>query len=336
MLTSPRSQVGFTARLAYFAIAPYAIVHCAAVFPVAGVLVNLTVALLVFLAGETARGWAGRSWLARRALDRSLQFEMFYRAHPPRPFAYYVFYPLLFPYWLYQREARQEFWLFKGYNGLGIALLLGTSVYQFVTAWQPSLPLRSFLPVLGVMLAVEAVLVLSFLMPLVTTVVALHQTGRRRRLLALLLVGLVSTGAAVHRLARRRDPIISFSTRARVAIRTRQSPEAARQARLGALRVALPTLLAEPRIIDGDGKVEEAPLDRVREHLARFYHEDETEAFDLWASPRRKPRVLVLYTEGRPGRPALWTAIDAQGREITDPKQLPRGAFAAMRHAASE
>ncbi len=336
LLTSPLSQLGLAVRLVYFAAAPYAIVRCAAIFPVAGVLVNLAIALAVFLVGEAAHGWAERSWLLKRVLGRSLQFEMYYRLHPPRPFAYYVFYPLLFPYWLWQREARQEFWLFKGYNVVGVALLLITNLYQFATLWQPTLTWGDFLPVLGITLAVEAVLVLSLLMPLVTTVVAFHQSGRSGRLIVLLVVAVVSTGVSMHRLAERRDPIVSFSTRARVAIRTRQAKEPAHQARLAALRTALPTLLAQPGVVEGDGKVEGPPLDRAREVLQRFYREDETMAFDLWASPRRRPRTLVLYTEGRPGRPALWTAIDAQTHEIIDPKLLPKGAFAAMRHAASE
>jgi len=336
LLTSPRSQAGFASRLLYFALAPYGIVFCAALFPVAGTLLSIAIALAVFFAGEAVRGWADRSWLVRRALERELSFEEYYRLNPPRPFAYYVFYPLLFPYWLTNAEARREFWFFKGYTALGVVILLVSVIYQYFAYWQPDLGVRDYLPIFGLTMAIEAALVLSFLMPLTTTVVAFHQTGRHKRLLVLLLVGLLSSGAALHRLARRRDPIVSFATRARVQLRTEKNAKLSRETRLAAARAALPVLLAQPSLVEGDGKVEGQPLDEARRELTRYYKPDEAEAFDLWASPRQKPDLLVLYIESRRGSRPLWVAVTRQGAEITDPKKLPRGAFAAMRHAAAQ
>lgn len=334
MLTSPRSQAGFASRLVYFALAPYGIVFCAALFPVAGTLLSVAVALFVFVAGETVARWAGSWRILGVLLARELSLAAYYRAHPPRPFAYYVFYPLLFPYWLINAEARREFWFFKGYTAVGVLILLATVVYQYFAYWQPDLGVRDYLPIFGITMAIEAVLVLSFLMPLATTVVAFHQSGRRRRLLVLLLVGLLSTGAALYRMSLRRDPIVSFATRARVRMRTAKAPSRAREAQLAALRSALPVLLQQPGAIDRDGKVQDAPLERVHLALEQFYKHDEAFAFDLWASPRERPEVVVLYFEARHGNRPLWVAVSRQGAEISDAKKLPRGAFAAMRQAA--
>jgi hypothetical protein len=336
LLTSPLSQADFVSRVAYFALAPYGIVFCAALFPVAGALISVAVALGVFVAGETVRRWADASWLVRQALGRELSFEAFYRARPPRTFAYYVFYPLLFPYWLINRDARREFWLFKGYTAFSAVILLATVAYQYFAYWQPGLTALDYLPIVGLTLGIETLLVLAFLMPLATTVVHFHQSGRRRRLLALLLIGLASSGAALYRIGHRRDPFVSYATRTRVRLRTQRAPKAAHDAQLTAARAAMAALAAQPRAVEGDGKVEGAPLEKARQSLQRFYKPDEAYAFDLWASPRKDPKLMVLYFEARSGHAALWVAVRRQGAELTDPKQLPTGAFAAMRRAAKQ
>jgi hypothetical protein len=304
---------------------------------VAGALLSCAVALLVFVAGESVRGLATtRPWVAT-LLSRELSFEAFYRDEPPRPFAYYVFYPILFPFWLSNARARREFWLFKGYTLVGVLILLASMSYQYAQYWLPELGLRQFLPVVGILLLAETLLVLSFLMPLATTVVHYHQSFRRRRLLALLVVGLLSASLALGKMLHRRDPVVSFTTRVRVGLRTNVDRKKARAAQLAAVRAALPVLLARPGVVEGDGKVEGEPLVAAQASLAHLYKADESLAFDLWASPRQKPKVLILYSEGRGfNSKTMWVAINSSGAEITDIKQLPRGAFAGMRHAAEE
>ncbi|HEX5099107.1 MAG TPA: hypothetical protein VFV94_06380, partial [Polyangiaceae bacterium] len=76
-----------------------------------------------------------------------------------------------------------------------------------------------------------------------------------------------------------------------------------------------------------------APLDDARAALQKFYKRDEVAAFDLWASPKVRPRTLVLYAEARPGRPPIWVALQ-DGAEIRKLTELPKGALAAMREAA--
>jgi hypothetical protein len=333
LMTSPMSQLDFAARLAFFALAPLAIVPVAMLFPVTGTLVSVGIALTVILAGESMRRLAGKSKWVKRFIARELAMEEHYQRRPPKRFLYYVFYPLLFPYWLINADARKEFWFYKGYTLVGVAVLVGSSVLQYFLRWPPELGFRQFLPVLAISLVVEAFLVLSLLMPIVTTVVWLHKSYRRGRLLALLIAALLSTSVALVRVLQKRDPIVSFSSRYRVRERSAAAPAKARMAQLAALQIAWKELHDHPRSVEGDGKVEGEPLELARTTLERFYRPDESYAFDLWASPRRSPRVLVLFFEARQRKPAIWIAL-VNGKEVTDPQQLPAGAFAAMKQAA--
>jgi len=60
-------------------------------------------------------------------LKEAFAFESYYREQRPRPFAYYLVYPLLFPYWLVNREARQEFLMFRGYTLASFLILYRAS-----------------------------------------------------------------------------------------------------------------------------------------------------------------------------------------------------------------
>jgi hypothetical protein len=334
LLTSRVSQLDFVGRLAFFALAPIGIVRLAALFPMWGALLNVALALLVFLAREAIHArsarWPWLQWL----LSRELSLDAYYRGRRPRPFIYYVLYPLLFPYWLVDAEARREFLLFKGYTLTSIALLLVSVVIQYFVSWRPELGIAAYLPVVGVTLAMEMVLVLALLMPIATTVIGLHQSGRRRRLVALLLAALASTTAATLRLAHRRDPIVSYATRERVRLRTAADTDRSREAQLAALRMGWAHWREFPQAVEGDGKVEGEPLDAAHEELRTFYKRDEAYAFDLWASPRNDPKLLVLYFEARRGRAPIWIAMKRGGEMVRDPKQLPKGAFVAMLRAA--
>lgn len=333
LLTSPVSQFDFVARLAFFALAPVAIVPVTLLFPVTGTLISVGLFLVVFFAGESARGWVRRFPRVWALIGRELEMERFYRHWPPRPFLYYAFYPLLFPYWLWKAEPRREFWFFKGYTATGLLVLLGTTLVQYLVLWPPELDFASFLPVLGLSLLVEAILVLWLLMPLVTSVVWLHQTFRRRRLVVLLAVGLVSTSVSVIRVARRRDPVVSYSTRYRVRERSQKHLEQAHTAQLTGLRQAWRGLYLHPEAVAGDGKVTGHPLDLARTALERYYKHDEAFAFDLWAAPRKHPKVLILYFEGRRRQEPIWVAL-RDGIEVTQSRELPNDAFTAMRRAA--
>jgi hypothetical protein len=332
LLTSPLSLADFVARLAFFAIAPFAIVLAAELFPVRGALVDVGLALSVFILGEAPRRFASRFKPLGILLKEALAFETYYREKRPRRFGYYLAYPLLFPYWLYNREAREEFLMFRGYTLGSFLILLATLAWQFYASWLPQLGFRDFLPAVLLSLGVETLLVLSLLMPIATTVVWYHSSFRRRRLLAMLLVGAISTSFALVRVLSHRDPIVSYLTRERVRLRTTAARKQAHRTLQNAVEVAWRDLL-KVHGVDGDGKVEGKALEDARAALEKFYKHDEAFAFDLWASPRSRPRVLILYSQSRRKRPPIWVALK-DGGEVRKPDALPKGAFLAMRSAA--
>lgn len=333
LLTSRRSQADFIARLVFFAAAPFAIVLLAVIFPVTAALVNIGIALALFLAGEAFQERVSTSRIGQRLFKRQLSFALYYQLRPPRPFAYYALYPLLMPYWLINREARREFWLFKGYTLGSLVILCISVIYQYAVYWAPDLNLWDYARVVGITLAAEFLLVLWLLMPIATTTIGFFGTKRRGRLYALLLVGVVSTGFAVTRLVMRREPIVSYATRERISSRTAKLPERAHEVQVLALRAAWSAVTHTPDALAEDGKVDGPPLEQARTALAAFYKKDEAYAFNVWASPRQDPKILVLYFESYRGRPPIWYAMNVDGEEINDSSKLPKGAFAAMRRA---
>src|SRR5215831_1149704 len=146
LLTSPLSMADFVFRLGFFAIAPWGIVAIAELFPVRGALIDVGLALLVFLLSEIARRVAARLKAAKWLLSEALAFESFYREEPPRTFAYYFFYPFLFPYWLWNRRARREFLMFRGYTIGSFLILLANLGYEYYAHWAPELDIEPFAP----------------------------------------------------------------------------------------------------------------------------------------------------------------------------------------------
>src|SRR5258708_6596932 len=101
----------FGARAAFFVIPPFFVFVVAAVFPVGATVLNLAFCVLVVVFANVLRSAGKRVPLLGKALGGALKFEQYYRLHPPKPFVYYMFYPLLFPYWLAVESARREFLL---------------------------------------------------------------------------------------------------------------------------------------------------------------------------------------------------------------------------------
>jgi hypothetical protein len=192
-----------------------------------------------------------------------------------------------------------------------------------------------YLPFVLAALVVETLLVLALLMPIATTVVWYHSSFRRGRLTMLLVAGLASTGLALVKVASRRDPVVSYATRERVRLRTERSPRPAHHALLEAVTLGLEKS-HQGLQVDSDGILEGAAVEAARTALERFYKHDEAYAFNLWASPRKAPRFIVLYFEARPHRRPIWVALHADGTEVTAADELPRGAFRAMRQAEGD
>jgi hypothetical protein len=325
-----RTVLDFALRLVFFAAAPFLLVFAAALFPVTGALVQVGLGLAAFFTGEALRRISARSKLLRAVLSGQLAFEEYYRAHPPRPFLYYVFYPLLVPYWAAVPSARREFLLFKGYTIASFVLLFVSLGIQYWWSFPPELGASDFAPIAAGTFLVETGVVLMFLMPIVTTVVHCHMQRWSRRLAVLLVVGLASVTVAVVRLERRRDPVVSYATRVRVDRRTAAKPVAAEQAQAHALWTAWKLLQKDKTDVDRDGKVEGEVLDAAHEALMQFYKNDEAHAFDLWYTRKGKSALLVVYFEARRSRAPIWLAMNQSGAIVNDARQLPPGAFNAM------
>lgn len=324
--------VEYALRLAFFAAVPFGVVVLASLVPMTAALVNIVLALGAFFFGEVLRKHAQRRGWLGTVLRRQLAFEEYYRVRPPKPFVYYVFYPFLFPYWLVVSEARREFWLFKGYTIVTFLLAAISGVYRYFAVYQPEIGLRTFLVSFGIGLAIEAFAVITFLMPIATTVVALHKKGQHARLVALLVVGLVSAGVAIGLLAHRHRTFPSLETRERVAKRTLAKPRTAESVADEALRAAWKERRKKNYERESDGTVDGAPLDVAREKLGAFYRPDEAAAFELWTTARGdKTPMMILYAEGpRKGRP-VFRAMKADGSIVTKAKELPKPALKVMR-----
>lgn len=338
-MTRAKATVDFVLRLAFFVGAPIAIVRAASLFPVGGAIFQIVTAIVIFFVGEAARGLSEKNVIARKLLRKQLEFEAYYREHPPRPFLYYVFYPLLFPYWLWNKEARRELLLFRGFTILSAIVLAVSLVYQYVRLFPPELGAREFVPIAAGTLGVETLVILAFLMPMATTVVHLHRERAPLRLAVLLFAALVSIGITTYRVTKKRDPLVSYATKTRARARTAVSPKAAREAQERALRVGWKVLPHSADDVEMDGKVEGLPLEMARIALSPFYKADEAAAWDLWYTHEKvdgKPKqILVLYFAATRGKNAIWLAIDKSEKVTNDPKKLPQGAFKAMWKAAA-
>ena len=319
-------------RVAFFAAAPFGIVVLAELVPMTAAIANIVFALGAFFFGEVLRRHAqSRGWLGK-ILRRQLAFEEYYREREPQPFIYYVFYPLLFPYWLTVREARREFWLFKGYTLLTFFFAIINGVRRYYVDYQPEIGIETFLVTFGIGLGIEALAVIMILMPITTSVVALHKKSQHGRLVLLLVVALLSAGYAVTVLALRHRTFPSIETRERLATRTDTQKKRATAAIDNALRAAWATRRQKPLEREQDGTVDGAPVDVARQKLEVFYRPDEAQAFELWTTASKdKAPMMVLFAEGsRKGRP-VFRAMRPDGSIVQNPKEIPKAALKVMR-----
>lgn len=334
----PLEVVEYAARVAFFAFVPFGVVLLSMLVPMGVAIVNMLLAIGAFFLGELLIGAADTSPILKRILRRQLAFEAYYRAQPPRPFLYYVFYPILMPYWLFVPEARREFLLFKGYTLVTLFAVSTQGAYRYFFVYQPDLSFRQFIMVFAITLVIETLAVMSLLMPMTTTVVALHRKGQHWRLVALLAVGVISAGVATTALAIRHRAFPSLETRQRVVMRSSANKPQSKAALKQALDRAWQVRHADPKR-DGweretDGTISGAPLDQARDMLEHFYHEDEAGAFELWTTSRReKVQMMVIFAEGRRKGNPVWLAMKGDGTVVDKITDVPRTARKTMRSA---
>jgi hypothetical protein len=296
-------------------------------------------ALAGFFSGEVLVGAAAtRPWL-RRVMRRQLAFEAYYREHAPRPFLYYVFYPLLVPYWLVVPSARREFVIFKGYTLVTLGFVTSVGIYRYFVDYQPQLGFRDFFWAFAIGLVIETLAVMMMIMPMTTSIVALHQKRQRRRLVGLLAVGLLSTSGAVVVLAKRHRTFPSLETRQRIVQRSALDRASSRAALQHALETAWKTRRAkgkdhDPWERETDGTLTGAPVDQARATLTSFYRPDEASAFELWTTARReRPTLMIVFAEGRRRGNPVWLGMKHDGTVVDKLADIPKPARLAMRTA---
>lgn len=320
----------FALRLAFFAVVPFLATWVSALFPMTAVLVNVTLTLAIFAAAEAIRERASRSPMLARVVRRHLAFEAHYREHPPRAFLFYVFYPLLLPYVLFRADTRRELWLYRGFTGGGLTVLVAAAALDFWRSWLPNLGFRDFIFTWVLLFAVQTLCIFLFLLPIATTVVKLHAERRFKALWILFAVATLSVTVAVIAIENRRGHLVSWVATQRVRLRSKAAPLAARAAELQALRVVWANAPELKESTDKDGWVEGDALDRAEEQLATFFKPDEAYAFSLHALPPGAPEVLLIQCEVGKG-PPVWRALRRSGVEITSIADLPRGVLGLAR-----
>lgn len=321
----------FALRLAFFAIVPFLATFVSARFPMIPVLVNIALTLLVFAASESVRERAARSPIVARLVKRRLMFEDHYRAHAPRPFLFYVLYPLLLPIVLARAETRRELWLYRGFTGAGVVVLLIAAALDFKLQFLPELGFSAFARSFALLFAIQSLAIFVFLMPASTTIVKLHLERRFVEIWILIAVASTSVAIAATRLAVRRRHVVSWVATQRVAMRTEAAREAARAVQIKALRAAWDNLAEVRTSTDDAGWVEGAALARAEQHLALFYKADEAHAFSMHAVPASSPEVLVLQCHLGRDRPPIWRALRRNGKEVLSPADLPKGVLGLER-----
>jgi hypothetical protein len=314
----------FGLRLLFFATIPFVMTIVATLFPITGVLINIALTLIVFAFAEALRPRAEASPILRRLSARHFAFEAYYRENPPRPFLFYVFYPVLLPVVLWRPLLRRELWLYRGLTGGGVVILLAMGVIDFFRHWTPELGLAQFLPLWVAVFAVQTLAILVFLLPIATTVVKLHSERRLRELWVLFGAATISIGLAVAAIVHHRGHVVSFVTTRRVMMRTLAAPADARSAQLAALETVRDNYDELVASTDAEGWVESDSGERAEDALGAFYKSDEAYAFSLHAYPPAAPELILIQCWIH-GHDPVWRAMRRDGTEITDRKELPRG-----------
>ena len=331
----------FVLRLLFFATAPIVIFVFALMFPIGGALANVAFMLTVFFSAAAIRAAAEkRPWL-KRVFRKPLAFEDYYQTRPPRPFLYYVFFPILFPYWLINKDARREFVVFRGYTVFGLIVLVVSGCYQYFWKWRPELGFKQFFKILLLITAIEIVITLSMLMPIATTVVYYHLGRKHKRLVVLIVVTLLMTVLMAIGYAKKRHAYVAIPTSIRMVLRTKARPGRALEVRKEALMRAYHVLHYNEGEIDveHDSRIEEEilgdPIDQARDTLSSFYKSDETYCFHLVAFRVKNRRILVLYGDPNDAKErVVWLGVRGLGELVSDDSELPPHANAIMRRTS--
>ena len=296
-------------RFVYVLLAPAMMVALGFVVPIGGIVISTGIATAIALAGSETyvRRVQGIKMLGK-PLAKLGRLGEYYRQHPPKPLLYYVLYPLLFPYWLFKREARQELLAYKRVGALAVVITVITGFVDYHRNWDP-MPAKLFLRAAFANSVLGLLITMIFVMPIVTTLIGYQTRKHVKSIAALLVIGIALGGAMA--VAMRRVESVPFQTTARLKMRIEWQPESAR----AVMRDALERAVHEKR---------DAAEPKAREVLATYFRPDEARAFRLVGGDG----VALLFAKVKKGRYA-WVARTKTGW-ITTAAELPEGARIAL------
>ncbi|MBA3395682.1 MAG: hypothetical protein H0T89_23765 [Deltaproteobacteria bacterium] len=298
--------VDLVLRFVFVIAAPIALVPLAVVVPMGGVLVGVGAATAIALAGSDR--WRARTAtipVAGGFLSKLAGLGDYYREHPPKPLIYYIAYPLLAPYWLFVRDARREFLLYRRINAIAFLVMVGAGAYDYIKNWRPEIPFGAFFTSSIASLFLQLLVTMCLVMPIVTTIVRYHTSGHRRALAIMLGIS-VLLATAMTIFAMRSD---RASPSAQIRLRWRAAHDPARTT------ATLQDAVAAAQAAPDDTTARTA----ARGALAAVWRPDEVRAFNV----RRADNITLVHAYLGRRRPPLWLARRADGRYITLRDELP-------------
>lgn len=329
VLRHASTSADFVLRLAFFALAPWVFLFFSLLVPVGAILVNSAVTLLVFFVAEAYRSHIRRGSFVYRLLRRQLALSDYYRRRPPRPFVYYLLYPLLAPYWLIARDARIEFRLFRRFLFANAALLVVFRLVEY-DRWWTDIGWKPFLQASALILIFQLAFIMAFIVPVMVTVVDSKLHKKRRRLTVYASALAISGALCV--LAHQLQPPGAMTPApvcARMRERSGASPDRAQEVQREAIEAAYQRLPEGKRTKRKAGEeITGPPLDRAKEALGTFYRGQEVDCFRLFAMPDEEAEVLVLRGDSRRKADPIWMALKAERqttRVLDDATDLPGG-----------
>jgi hypothetical protein len=332
MVVRAASATGdFVLRLAFFALAPWVFLFFSLLVPVGAILFNLALTLFVFFIAEAYRAHIRRGSIAYKLMRRQLALADFYRRRPPRPFIYYLLYPLLAPYWLLTRDGRSEFRLFRRFLIANAALLAIFRVVEYQRWWQPDIGFGPFLKASVLILLFQSAFVTAFIVPVMVTVVDAKLHKKRRRLGVYATIFALSGAFCV--LAYVLQPSGAMTPApvcARMRERSVAQPERAEEVQRHAIEAALAVLADGKRNKKKTGEeISGPPLDRARAELGAFYRGQEVDCFRVFAMADGDAEVVVLRGDSKKRKTSpIWMALKAERqatRVLDDAADLPGG-----------
>lgn len=302
-------------RFIYVLLAPAMMVALGYVVPIGGIVISTGIATAIALAGSD--GYVRRVQgitLIGKPLAKLGRLGEYYREHPPKPLLYYVFYPLLFPYWLWKREARKELLAYKRVGALAVIITVVTGFYDYYRNWDP-MPAKLFLKAAFANSVLGLLITMIFVMPIVTTLIGYQARRHLKSIAALIILG-VTLGGTMS-LAMRQVETVPFQTQARLKARIKWRPDPARAVMRAALDRAI-------------GQRERPEALRVaREELATYFRPDEVRAFRLLGG-----EGVVMLVAKTKNHEYAWTAKTKSGW-VTTAAELPAAARDALELSAT-